>query len=92
MANRNFIHLDFREQITAGVTRVYEVYSKDSGDYLGKIHWRTGWRCYVISYNDNIDFSVSCDDELNLFMHDLENERAKRLGIQKQEVLNLCQI
>jgi len=57
-------------------TQTWRVYSVYSGDYLGLIHWRTGWRCYVISYDNNsIDMSLSCNKELNKFMEKLEEER-----------------
>ena len=65
--------LRFEEIFTTGKTRIFEVYSVHSAELLGKIHWRNGWRHYVMSYADNIDMSVSCDDELNKFMHELEN-------------------
>jgi hypothetical protein len=58
-------------------TRVYNVYSGHSNDFLGKIHWRSGWRCYVMSYNEDIDMSLSCNKELNEFMQKLEDERRK---------------
>ena len=35
----------------------FNVYSKHSNDYLGKIRWRSGWRCYVMSYS-NADMSI----------------------------------
>ena len=44
---------------------------------LGLIHWRSGWRCYVMSYEDNIDMSLSCSKELNELMEKLEEERKK---------------
>lgn len=58
-------------------TRVYNVYSSHSNDFLGRIHWRSGWRCYVMSYNEDIDMSLSCNKELNEFMQKLEDERRK---------------
>lgn len=58
-------------------TKVVGVYSTHSGDFLGTIHWRNGWRCYVISYENNIDMSLSCNNELNEFMEDLENARQR---------------
>lgn len=60
-------------------TRRFFVYSNHSNDKLGSIQWRTGWRCYVMSYDDNIDMSISCHKELNEFMQKLEDERKDNL-------------
>ena len=67
--------LRFAELPSEGKTKRFCVYSNHSNDYLGLIHWRSGWRCYVISYEDGIDMSLSCNKELNDFMEKLENER-----------------
>lgn len=56
-------------------TKRFNVYSKHSNDYLGKISWRCGWRCYVISYSEDIDMSVGCHEELNEFIKELEKQR-----------------
>jgi len=72
--------LRFMRQIKPiGKTEVVDVYSTHSDDFLGTIHWRSGWRGYVMSYADNIDMSISCHNELNNFMKELESERKKRL-------------
>jgi len=60
-------------------TRIFNVYSNHSNDFLGRILWRTGWRCYVMSYNEDIDMSISCHKELNEFMQKLEDERKENL-------------
>jgi hypothetical protein len=66
-----------------GKTKRFNVYSNHSKDYLGKIHWRSGWRCYVISYENNIDMSVSCMIELNEFINQLEEVRINKLKVPK---------
>ena len=66
-----------------GKTKRIHVYSNHSEDLLGIIHWRSGWRCYVISYEPDIDMSVGCNEELNKFMKQLEKERKEELN--KQE-------
>mgnify|MGYP001582294978 CR=1 FL=1 len=63
-----------------GKTYIVNVYSTHSAELLGTIHWRSGWRHYVISYENNIDMSLSCNIELNNFMQKLEDERLKNLG------------
>lgn len=67
--------LRFEELKQEGKTKRFHVYSTHSGDYLGLIHWRPGWRCYVMSYADNIDMSLGCNKQLNDFMEKLEQER-----------------
>jgi len=60
-------------------TKRFYVYSNHSNDKLGVIQWRTGWRCYVMSYDDDIDMSISCHKELNGFMQKLEDKRKQSL-------------
>ena len=64
-----------------GKTEVVEVYSTHSDDFLGVIHWRCGWRGYVMTYphGQDTDMSIGCNDELNDFMKELEADRKKRL-------------
>lgn len=73
------VFLRFVEKKTAGKTKCFEVYSTHSGDYIGLIHWRPGWRCYVMSYDMAIDMSLSCEDELNKFRHELEDKRKEEV-------------
>jgi hypothetical protein len=60
-------------------TKRFYVYSSHSNDKLGVIQWRTGWRCYVMSYDDDIEMSVSCMKELNEFIESLEQERKAQI-------------
>jgi hypothetical protein len=62
-----------------GKTKIFNVYSTHSDDFLGVIHWRIGWRCYVFSYQPDIDMSLSCTKEVAEFMQKLEDERKERL-------------
>ena len=71
--------LRFEKLKQEGKTKRYDMYSNHSGDFLGFIHWRSGWRCYVISYGNGIDMSLSCNKELNKFMEQLEEERKEGL-------------
>lgn len=64
--------LRFEEIESKGKTKIFGVCSNHSNQLLGIIHWRPGWRCYVISYEPNIDMSYSCNKELNEFMNNLE--------------------
>ena len=67
--------LRFEEISTVSKTKRFKVYSTHSNDYLGLIHWRRGWRCYVMSYENNVDMSLFCNRELNDFIEKLEKER-----------------
>ena len=60
-------------------TKIFKVFSNHSKDLLGLIHWRSGWRCYVISYEKDIDMSLSCSLELCKFIQDLENKRKDKI-------------
>lgn len=71
--------LHFTERENTGKTKIVGVNSNHSGDFLGTIHWRSGWRCYVMSYEHNIDMSLSCNKELDNFMEQLEKERQDKL-------------
>ncbi len=68
--------LRFKEDSIKGQkTKRFLVYSTHSNDLLGYIHWRSSWRCYVMSYDNDIDMSLSCGKELDNFMEILERER-----------------
>ena len=72
-------NLRFEENISpSGKTKIINVFSAHSEDFLGRIHWRSGWRCYVMSYQNNIDMSLSCNKELNEYMENLEKERKSK--------------
>lgn len=72
--------LRFSEGIRDGKkTKIFSVFSNHSNDLLGIIHWRSGWRCYVMSYEGGIDMSLSCNKELNIFMEELEKQRKLNL-------------
>ena len=70
--------LNFEEYKSEGKTKIFHIYSVHSNDFLGIIHWRPTWRCYVMSYANHIDMSVSCNKELTEFMEKLEKERLKK--------------
>ncbi len=69
--------LRFDLESDTGRTKVVKMFSTHSEDFLGTIHWRNGWRCYVISYEPEVDMSLSCNKELNDFMQNLEDIRIR---------------
>jgi hypothetical protein len=61
--------LKFEEKSIKGQkTKRFLVYSTHSDEFLGTINWRNGWRCYVMSYEEGIDMSLSCEEEIIKFM------------------------
>jgi hypothetical protein len=68
-----------KDENVKGKTERFNVYSKHSNDFLGVINWRSGWRCYVMSYSSMIDMSIGCNKELNDFMQQLEDLRLSKL-------------
>jgi hypothetical protein len=71
--------LRFEAMSNKGKTKKFRVISNHSGDILGIVHWRSGWRCYVMSYYDDIDMSLSCNKELNAFMEILERLKKQQI-------------
>jgi hypothetical protein len=67
-----------------GKTKTFNVFSNHSDDFLGTIHYKPTWRCYVMSY-DEVDMSLSCEKELVAFIQELEDERKLKL-IEEKEV------
>ena len=78
MTKNNLFFIEDENDKKNRKTKIFNVYSNHSNDFLGKIHWRSGWRCYVISYEPDIDMSLSCNEELNVFMEKLEQERKEK--------------
>jgi hypothetical protein len=76
-AKNNLFFIEDENDKETRKTKRFNVYSNHSNDFLGVIHWRSGWRCYVMSYEPNIDMSVGCNKELNEFMEKLEEERLR---------------
>ena len=71
--------LTFIEQIRTGRTKKFSVYNASSGDYLGTLAWRTGWRRYVMSFETDSDWSSECMDECSEFIKKLMAERKRSL-------------
>jgi hypothetical protein len=77
--------LKFEEISNVGKTKRFNVFSNNSGDFLGEIKWDSGWRCYVTCYADGIRMSASCEIECANFKNNLESERKKELQKVKDE-------
>ena len=56
-------------------TKMFSVYSTHSEDWLGVIKWKPSGRCSVMSYEEDIEMSLSCNKELDIFMENLEKQR-----------------
>lgn len=67
--------LRFEEMENIGKkTKVYDVYSTHSDDFLGSINWDTGWRQYVFS-PDMTKWSVGCLRQLADFVETLNMQQ-----------------
>jgi len=70
---KEFKLLRFKDvSLVSQKARRFRVYSAHSEDLIGFIHWGNDWRCYVMSYVNDIDMSLSCEKELVRFMEDLK--------------------
>mgnify|MGYP001559393449 CR=1 FL=1 len=58
-------------------TKMFKVVSAHSGDYLGLIYWRNGWRRYVMSFESQTDWSIECMAQCYKFVQKLMDERKK---------------
>lgn len=67
--------LRFVNHLSDKKTKNVDVFSTHSGDFLGSIQWKNAWRCYVMSFAEFVDMSLSCLEELNDFMELLKKER-----------------
>ena len=47
-----------------------------SGELLGNIYWRTGWRTYVVSIEPEIDLDMKCWHDIGNYVEALLAERA----------------
>lgn len=60
-----------------GKTKRFVVKSRTSGDRLGWIHWRSGWRRYVYGTGQVVtEYDSFCLIEITKFLQDLMVERA----------------
>ena len=68
--------LEFKDvSIPTQKTKRYEVYSAHDGSYLGYIYWRTGWRRYVMHFDNECDWSIECMAQCYKFTQKLMEER-----------------
>lgn len=74
MANKSF--LVFEEVPNPkGKTKRFRV-KNTSGDVLGWIHWRSGWRKYVYGTGQSVtEYDVVCLTEISNFLTNLMEER-----------------
>ena len=67
-------YLEFKEIKTNGKTKMFEVYNKVTGDYLGLIHWKGVWRQYIFD-DGAIEIALGCFKEFVDFMEKHKNDR-----------------
>jgi hypothetical protein len=64
-----------------GKTEIWNVYSKHSNDYLGKIKWHSGWRRYVLDIISDTFWSQECLSEVIVKIISLEDKRKSRIRL-----------
>jgi hypothetical protein len=69
--------INFVEQQSKGVTRIFKVISKEDGDNLGTIKWFSTWRCYTFHPEAGTIFEVDCLSDITNFLKDLMDNRKK---------------
>lgn len=72
MATKSY--LVFSEQPSPGKTKRFIV-RNNSGEQLGWIHWRNGWRKYVYGTSVVGEYDTNCLKEITSFIDKLMEER-----------------
>lgn len=69
-------HLEFEKKpLEKGLKlHKYKIHNIHTGEEIGEIHWRGGWRQYVFQANPEIDMSRSCFKEIGKFIDKLMKE------------------
>lgn len=67
-----------KEKLDKKKTYDINIYNK-SREFLGRIHWRSGWRTYVVSFQPDIDFDIKCMDDIISYIKALLEERKANL-------------
>lgn len=69
-------YLQFTDiSIPKNKTKIFEVYHKDTFQYLGQIIFDTGWRTYVFEPESYTKFSYDCNVEINIKIKELNDLR-----------------
>lgn len=70
-------HLKFKICETKPKTKVYMIYSRETGYSLGKIFWYNQWRQYIFLSWNGIIWTSSCIKEIDDFILKLKMQRKK---------------
>jgi hypothetical protein len=66
--------------------KTYDVCIRNKkNEMLGKIHWRTGWRTYVVTIQPCMDLDIKCWNDIGQYVDQLLQERLNRLAIEKSK-------
>jgi hypothetical protein len=68
-----------------GKTHVYNILSKSSYLFLGKVKWKPQWRGYWFVPTVDTGFNDACLDEISQFIKDLNEEKRVHLIATKKE-------
>jgi len=71
----DFLNFEEVAVIPARKTKYFEVSSTHSGDILGHIEWDTGWRRYVMVFDQECKWSIECMAQCYKFVAKLMQDR-----------------
>jgi hypothetical protein len=69
--------IEFKEQPSKGITKIFKVVSKEGGLNLGTVKWFSAWRCYAFYPESETVFEKACLSDITKFVEDLMNDRKK---------------
>lgn len=67
--------IEFIEQPSKGVTKIFKVSAKEGDQTLGIIKWFGNWRKYAFYPEANTIFEKDCLDDISTFLDDLMEQR-----------------
>lgn len=75
MAEFEFIDIRETGRSDSGLTGIYDVTNRRSGQLLGTIRWFGAWRQYVFAPAAQTLYSAGCLVDVAAFMHEKRDER-----------------
>ena len=66
-------------------TKVWEIYNKDNGSYLGRVSWYPGWRKYCFGAAMTTVFEEDCLRDIAKFLEDATAARKVEREMEKAD-------
>ena len=80
--------LKFSEIPASGVTKKWEVLTKDGFMILGCVSWFPAWRRYAFYPSPNKLFDAACMNDISMFLRDETANRKLERKLEKDVVMN----